>query len=82
MSYARFSKDCDVYIYDDYRYGLHCCGCKLKKPHGYANDIFHENYDLLIEHLHEHRKAGHKVPDYLFEILAEERDELSRGSGD
>jgi hypothetical protein len=60
MSYARFGKDSDVYVYAGGK-GYECCGCiNLNKTQGFTTS------DELIEHLQIHQIAGHKVPGYTF----------------
>lgn len=57
MSYARFSNDSNVYVYMDVNGSLACCGCILSDgPSYYAST------DAMVEHLLDHRIAGHKVP--------------------
>lgn len=79
MAYVRFGDGCDsdVYIYDDYRYGLFCCWCSITKartaPHGF---VAGEDYDLMLRHIAEHRAAGDTVPTYVDEDLIAERDEV------
>ena len=64
MAYARFSKDCDVYIFerDDIPKDkpLVCCGCKL------TNKEIYYNKDEMIKHLQEHINEGHKIPNIIF----------------
>ena len=56
MSYARWGPDSDVYVYESD--GWECCGCELIH-HG--TDCF-ATLSALSDHLKEHEKAGHKVP--------------------
>lgn len=59
MSYARFGKNSDVYVYDDVNGYIACCGCIL----GDKWD-FH-SVPEIIAHMEEHIAAGHTVPEYL-----------------
>jgi hypothetical protein len=67
MSYCRFFWDgSDVYVYESDR-GIECCGCALNE---YGVTL--ETPAEMIEHLMEHRAAGHCVPEYALEALREE----------
>jgi hypothetical protein len=59
MSYARFSDESDVYVYEDSTHGLVCCMCILTSKWFIAGN----DYQALLTHLAEHRAAGHLVPD-------------------
>jgi len=78
VSYARFGKDSEVYLYDDIYRHYTCCGCRLEegwdkwcKEQGYEVEE-KEEYELEIfstEHLSEyfyhiaqHLEVGQKVP--------------------
>jgi|GEM_PF-1786803 len=69
MSYCRFWWDgSDVYVFESER-GIECCGCKLPDhPPGFTVQTPEE----MIEHLMEHRAAGHTVPEYALEELRRE----------
>jgi len=67
MSYCRFGEDSDIYFLATGE-GFQCCWCGFDK---YGKDIFKTRLDAL-NHLVEHIKAGHKVPDYAFERLQQE----------
>jgi len=67
MSFARFSANCDVYVFptgpppNNY-----CCmGCSLL-PAGGPEDTFTETALEMIAHLDEHRAAGDKLPEAVF----------------
>ena len=62
MSYARFSH-CDVYVYMDVNGTLACCGCSL------GDEWYFASTQAMVDHLAEHRKAGHKVPASLEQDL-------------
>ena len=59
MSLARFGWDgSDVYVYYDVGGFINCCGCHL------GEKSFHANTEKqMIDHLREHQKAGHHVPN-------------------
>lgn len=58
MSWARFSDDSSVYIYEDVDKYINCCGCCLEDP---RETTFTEAAPLKA-HLDRHVAAGHKVP--------------------
>lgn len=63
MSFVRFGEDgSDVYVYEC-KTGLECCACQLRK------DWIHPTYSAMLDHLGEHRKAGHRVPQDVFDEL-------------
>lgn len=67
MSYCRFSKDSDVYMYAHYQGGIDCCACRLEGRSVRLSDVVD-----ALEHLQQHVDAGHKVPSYAVDQLAEE----------
>lgn len=64
MSFARWSEDSDVYVFDDVRGGTTCCACNL------ADGDFNGTRAQMIDHLREHVAAGHAVPADIFTALA------------
>ena len=68
MSYARFGKDSDVYVYES-DYGWECCGCALE------TSFTAESPQEMIDHLKEHQVEGHKVPQYALDRLKDEAEE-------
>ncbi len=74
MAYARFSRDSDVYVYEDGRGYLCCMRCQFSETHETRTKSRRE----MIEHLERHRRAGEKVPD---DALEELRVEIAK-SGD
>lgn len=69
MSYARFGwDDSDVYVFLDGRW-LECCGCSLRH-----NGQFYSTSNML-DHLEEHRAAGHTVPESCIERLKADADD-------
>ena len=69
MSYARFSETCDVYVYMDVNGTLACCGCILGKMPWY-----YDSTQAMVDHLAEHRAAGHDVPDIEPELWADDEE--------
>lgn len=62
MAYSRFSY-ADVYVYMDVNGTLACCGCRL------GNEWDFNSTQAMIDHITEHRLAGHNVPVDLEERL-------------
>lgn len=80
MSYCRFSKDSDVYLYPG-ALSIVCCGCRINsRPDWYVRDSvdgWYPDWHLFarseaIVHLNKHRSAGHMVPQYAIDRLLEE----------
>lgn len=72
MSYARFlEENSKVYCYEDFMGKYHCCGCLLREELSLTLTRF-ETLKELREHLEEHVKAGHKVPESAFEQIDKE----------
>jgi len=72
MSYARFGEFSDVYIWGDGEY-LFCDLCKL-------NDRRVQRFASrreMLEHLFQHRRIGHLIPDFAIERLEYEIDQYS-----
>lgn len=68
MSYSRFS-GFDVYVFMDVYGSLQCCGCLL-------DDQWHyDSTQAMVDHLAEHRAAGHNVPDGIEAALWEDDEE-------
>lgn len=55
MSYSRFSH-ADVYVFMSSAGHLECCGCKLGDQWEFGST------QAMVDHLAEHRAAGHDVP--------------------
>lgn len=69
MSYARFSY-ADVYVFMSTSGHLECCGCRLGK----RSQEF-DSTQAMVDHLAEHRAAGHAVPDEIeTELWADDRE--------
>lgn len=67
MSYSRFSF-ADVYVYMDVNGTLACCGCSL------SDQWYYRSTQAMVDHLAEHRTAGHDVPDIEAELWADDAD--------
>lgn len=66
MSYARFDRDSDVYVYESTECGFVCMSCSRNwRCQSWTCDTARQ----MIRHLKKHRKAGDKVPDYTLEEL-------------
>ena len=69
MAYARFrTEGSDVYVYEDWRGFLVCCGCGLSANKETQSSLRSE----MIAHLKAHLDVGHKVPQSAFEELESE----------
>lgn len=85
MSYCRFIES-DAYIYDDSMLGLYCCACSLSPIEIRYSPLFEKDmpyavgfscgydYDKMLDHIKEHREAGHFIPLDVDERLIFERD--------
>lgn len=80
MSYCRFSKDSDMYVFNHVDGYLTCFACKLNGPgeHKVRDDwdvhekrVYKRN-QIMLEHCLQHEKVGHKVPKRLIKRLKEE----------
>lgn len=96
MSYCRFG-EADAYIFLSTS-GLECCGCFLapqeKYPEPYTNmfGITREEYSLpvgpfetareMLDHIAEHRAAGHYIPEHVDERLKEEYPDLDASTAE
>lgn len=58
MSWTRFASDSDVYVFENNGGYIECCGCRLVRPDPMVNTV-----EEMLQHLEQHRAAGHKVPD-------------------
>jgi hypothetical protein len=84
MAYCRWG-DGDLYIYEDARGGLTCCGCKLQEqpPAGFDGASFNcSTRSAMIAHIDEHRAAGHEVQKGVVDALREEIAQLGDRVGD
>jgi hypothetical protein len=67
MSYARWSRESDVYVFLHTGGYLDCCGCHLANNNRGGFQAYKTK--IMLRHLKEHQKAGHDVPDYCIEGL-------------
>lgn len=65
MSYVRFTEEgSDVYIYEDVRGFVICCGCIFGGPEP-ADDFRTTVLDDMLAHVKRHRDAEHHVPAWV-----------------
>jgi hypothetical protein len=69
MSYCRFGKDSDVYMYPSFD-GIVCCSCRLDE-NKWQDRVFQTPLEA-IEHLREHQIAGHQVCNFALGRLRQE----------
>jgi len=80
MSYARFGTESDVYVYPTgaaacaVPRSIICDNCALLDGNLFAAP----SHAIMLAHLHEHRAAGHRVPEYVFARLLAEMIEGER----
>lgn len=67
MSYCRFSNESDVYMYRHVDGFIRCCSCKLT-----AKDPALNTEREALNHLDEHKRFGHRVPQYAIDRLIDE----------
>lgn len=68
MAYARFSY-ADVYVFMSTSGHLECCGCALGDEWEFGST------QAMVDHLAEHRAAGHDVPDGIeADLWADDRE--------
>lgn len=68
MAYARFS-NADVYVFMSVNGHLECCGCSLGDEWSFGST------QAMVDHIAEHRAAGHDVPaDLEADLWADDRD--------
>jgi len=85
MAYVRWTPESDVYIFDHVNGSVTCHGCFLNGPgariswHGTHGNIDcgsnREATNELLAHLAQHVEAGHKVPAWLFDALAPDKED-------
>jgi hypothetical protein len=78
MSFCRWG-EADVYLFDHVYDGLVCCACPFMELFNDTDALFPPDfaagydYDLYLEHIAEHQKLGHYVPDDAIETIERER---------
>jgi hypothetical protein len=80
MAYSRFF-DSDIYIYPHVEGYIECCACWLNEKldtglFGLSEKI--ENDQSLSNHIDEHIKAGHDIPEGLLEEILSDSDRYGR----
>lgn len=65
MAYSRFSY-ADVYVFMSVYGSLECCGCWLGPGWNFGST------QAMIDHLAEHRAAGHSVPEGIEDALRDD----------
>ena len=63
MSFVRFGKNSDVYVFGS-KDALECCGCIL-----YDGSFCCKTYSRMLDHLREHSRKGDDVPKHAFDSL-------------
>ena len=97
MSYCRFIEG-DIYLYYDVYGGLTCMACSLMPVREVTGGLFdipeddplfiHDNfitkddYDLMIEHVGEHRAAGESIPDDVEDLLRDDKERYTNDRGE
>ncbi len=85
MSYCRFHRDwpgipdSDVYVYEHVDGWFECCMCRLREAN---DDHCADTPGQMVEHLLEHRRAGHAVPEYALVALVDDQRRLHASAGD
>ena len=59
------SYKCDVYVYEDYEYGLTCCFCTLDNADPSNRWSCGDHEDMMLEHLLSHVASGDRVPTHV-----------------
>jgi hypothetical protein len=80
MAYSRFF-DSDIYIYAHIEGYIECCACWLNEKldtglFGLSEKIEDDQY--LSNHIDEHIKAGHDIPEGLLEEILSDSDRYGR----
>jgi len=74
MSFVRWGSDSDVYVFvNTESLYFTCCACIMEEESktGFNDDFVCERTSEMIEHLKQHIKEGHNVPDRALESLKE-----------
>lgn len=75
MSYSRFGDRSDVYVFLDVSGTLTCCGCQLEGRRSFDSTV------QMVDHLAEHRAAGHRVPDIEDELWTDDAENFPSSLG-
>jgi len=68
MSYARFTKDSDVYVFLNMSGRLECwgCGIAVAAPRCWARGyVTFDSTQAMVDHLARHAAAGDRVPEHV-----------------
>ena len=78
MSYARFGGESDVYVYEHFAGFIQCCGCSMVDPEDDEIFAFFEAKTAreMLSHLDSHRGRGDAVPNYCYDRIKEEYEDL------
>jgi hypothetical protein len=75
MTYARFGcEGSDVYLFDlapGSAGRFECCGCQMV-----GSSWITKSAEAFLRHMHEHREAGHTVPDSAFDAFRDDLREI------
>lgn len=74
MSYARFGAGSDVYVFLSVGGYLECCSCAMQNAPNDPHVFEAETTEAMLEHLRQHRAAGHQVPEDCIERLKAEAE--------
>lgn len=68
----------DVYVYEHYAGFIECCGCSLGEIEDGEEFAFVQLNTAreALEHLDAHRAAGDRVPEYAYEYIRKEHEDL------
>jgi hypothetical protein len=65
MAYARFTPECDLYVFEHHEGGYVCSGCRIM----YKPESTKLNAKKMLEHIGEHYRRGDKVPMKLLSVF-------------
>jgi hypothetical protein len=85
MAYSRFY-DSDIYIYPHVSGHIECQACFLNEPTDeyslFSVSEHITNDDQLRDHLEEHARAGHNMPENLLQDILADPDRYGAGTDD
>ena len=81
MAYSRFTNS-DIYIYPSVGGWIECAACFLNEPKDeyslFSSSKSITNDDQLRDHLEEHAKASHDMPEMLYEQILADPDRYGK----
>ena len=81
MAYSRFT-DSDIYIYPHVAGHIECSACFLNEPQDeyslFSSSKSITNDDQLRDHLEEHARAGHNMPESLLQDILADPDRYGK----